>query len=120
MTSNLRPAILKARTARRTGEDLVQVKEAVAAAKAYVKDVFAEESISNLGLEEVEFEPGAESWRITVGFSRPWNSPRTRAQQVMEAIQGEQITPQRRVQKVVIISDRDGSVLSVKNREASG
>lgn len=97
----------------------MQVKEAVAAAKAYVKDVFAEESISNLGLEEVEFEPSADKWRITLGFSRPWHSPRTRAQQVLEAIGGEQMTPQRRVQKVVIVSDRDGSVLSVRNRGAT-
>ena len=85
----------------------MEVKEAIAAAKAYVKDVFADESISNLGLEEVEFEPKSHKWKITVAFSRPWNSPRTRAQQVFEAM-GESITPQRRVQKIVIVSARDG------------
>lgn len=96
----------------------MQVKEAVAAAKAYIQDVFAEESISNLGLEEVQFEPDANSWKITVAFSRPWSSHRTRAQQVMESL-GEQITPQRRVQKVVTVSGDDGLVLSVKNRDPS-
>jgi hypothetical protein len=35
---------------------------------------------------------------ITLGFSRPWNTPRTRAQEVLENLGG--ITPLKRAYKV--------------------
>lgn len=54
----------------------MKVKEAVTTAKTYVQDLFASESISDLGLEEVFFEPQAEEWVVTVAFSRPWKKCR--------------------------------------------
>ena len=52
----------------------MDVKEAVATAKKYLADVFAQEGISNLGLEEVEFDDQLREWRVTLGFSRSWDS----------------------------------------------
>jgi hypothetical protein len=50
---------------------------------------------------------------ITLGFSRSWNTPRTRAQEVLENLGG--ITPLKRAYKVISISD-DGKVISMKDR----
>ena len=50
----------------------MEVKEAIQTAKRWVADVLQEENVSNIGLEEVEFTNGL--WRITIGFSRPWNT----------------------------------------------
>ena len=54
----------------------MDVKEAAKLAKDYVVDLFAEEGIGNVGLEEIELRPGPDGsfWSVTVGFSRPWDS----------------------------------------------
>jgi len=54
----------------------MDVKEAVALAKKYVGEVFAGEPISDVGLEEVEFDDVAGIWAVTIGFSRPWETTR--------------------------------------------
>jgi hypothetical protein len=46
----------------------MEVKEAVALAKQYVYDVFSGETISNIGLEELEFDDDKDIWSITLGF----------------------------------------------------
>ncbi len=51
----------------------MDVKEAVGTAKKYVDDLFANESIANVGLEEVAFDDTKHAWKVTVGFSRTWN-----------------------------------------------
>jgi hypothetical protein len=52
----------------------MDVREAVGLAKKYVQEVFEDEPISDIGLEEVEFE-GGDTWSITIGFSRRWGKP---------------------------------------------
>ena len=42
-------------------------KEAITIAKDYVSDRLADEQVTNVGLEEVEFSPGENAWDITVG-----------------------------------------------------
>jgi hypothetical protein len=91
----------------------MDVKEAIAAAKKYVNEVYADEQVTNLGLEEVEHSPGAGSWEITLAFSRPWNTPRTRAQEILENLGG--VSSLKTSYKVITIAD-DGTVLSMKNR----
>ncbi len=66
----------------------MDTKEAIAAAKKYVNEVYADEQVTNLGLEEIEHILAAGNWRITLAFSRPWNTPRTRAQEVLENLGG--------------------------------
>ncbi len=86
----------------------MDVKEAVKVAKTYVADVFGDEGLFNLGLEEVEHD--ADVWRVTLGFSRPWNTVRN----TMTLITGE--TAPRRSYKVVSINE-DGEIVSVRNRD---
>ena len=51
----------------------MNVKEAVQAANEYLADLYDRERITNVGLEEVVFEDRSNSWKITIGFSRPWD-----------------------------------------------
>ena len=90
----------------------MDVKEAVEIAKSYVRDVLADEQITNLGLDETEHEQATGRWIITVGFARPWNTPRTRAQEVLETLGA--VSSLRRSYKVITISD-NGEVISMKN-----
>ena len=89
----------------------MQVKEAVAIARDYLSDLFAAEQISNLGLEEVDFDDTTKSWLVTLGFSRPWNA------QGAGALAAALGAPHKRDYKIVRISDSDGRVTSVKSRE---
>lgn len=90
----------------------MNVKEAVAHAKAHILDLFADENLTNVGLEEVEFEAQSREWIVTIGFSRPWDEPRS----PLAAALSNSNAP-RRAYKVLRISDNTNQVLSVKNRE---
>ncbi len=91
----------------------MDVKQAIATAKQYVHDLYSEEDVTNLGLEEVEHVLQAGKWVITLSFSRPWNTPRTRAHEVLENLGA--VSALKRSYKVVTVAD-DGTVLSMKNR----
>ena len=90
----------------------MNVKEAVAAAKTYVIELFAEENISDLGLEEVSFDEQKDQWLVTLGFARPWERAATGFAAMLQA----GINP-RRSYKIVRISDETGTAVSVTNRE---
>ena len=93
----------------------MEVKEAAQVAKATVASLFEDQQISNILLEEVDFEELPETWSITVGFFR-------QAQVDSQSIVGS-LSPligRRRSFKVVRIRDRDGQVLSVKHRSVVG
>ena len=91
----------------------MNVKEAVARAKEYLADVFVDEQISNLGLEEVEFDYDDSVWLITLGFSRPWNVSGGGA---LSAVASLGLSGPRSY-KVVCIADANGQLISIKNRE---
>ena len=88
----------------------MQVKEAVGVAKSYVADLFSDEHVMNIGLEEVEFDESAGVWNITVGFSRPWDDENPITKQFRFGAQ------MKRDYKIVRISDDGNRVLSVKSR----
>ncbi len=88
----------------------MDVKEAVNLAKAHVSELFADENIVDLGLEEVEHDDRRHQWRITLGFARAWRRPGALA--VWTSGFSD------RTYKVVTI-DRNGRPLSVKNRETT-
>ena len=90
----------------------MDVKEAVAHAKRYVLELFADENPTNIGLEEVEFDVSGHEWCVTIGFSRPWDEPRN----VFTALAGS--TSPTRTYKTVRIDDASGVVRSITNREA--
>jgi hypothetical protein len=87
----------------------MDVKAAVKVAKEHVLDLFAEENITNLGLEEVEFEGG--EWIVTLGFSRPWDEPRNTLASLAQA------NMPHRSYKIVRIDDKAEQVKGVKHRE---
>lgn len=91
----------------------MDVREAVAAAKKYVQEIFSEENISNLGLEEVEFDEPARIWSVTLGFSRPWDT----AENPFVALGRSLQRP--RAYRIVRISDETGKVLSLKSRKTT-
>ena len=87
----------------------VNVKEAVAVAKGYVTDLYVGEEISDVGLEEVEFEGFSKQWSVTIGFIRPWN--RTLPTALALASRASE-----RSYKVLRIDDDSGEVKSLKDR----
>ncbi len=94
----------------------MEVGEAITVAKNYVKKIFDEDGIKNLGLEEVQFDDSSNTWRITIGFSRPWdNVPSLPAG--LDVAFGP--PPLSRSYKMVRLSDADGRVLSVTSRDVS-
>jgi hypothetical protein len=93
-------------------EGSVEVKEAVGNAKQWLANVLQDEGVTNLGLEEVEFDEEHGLWLITLGFSRPWNSMRD----AFTALSGEPVG--RRAYRVLVVREPDGQVISMKRREA--
>ena len=87
----------------------MDVKQAVQTAREYVVSLYDEEDIMDIGLEEVEFDYCSEQWRVTIGFSRPWD----RTKEVGIRIADFQ---RPRSYKVVHILDGDGQIVSLKDR----
>lgn len=51
---------------------MLNVKEAAARAMEHAREVFDDQNIADLLLEEVDFESGAPpTWKVTVSFVRP-------------------------------------------------
>lgn len=91
----------------------MEVKEAVRVAKEYVGDLFSEEPIEDVGLEEVDFDDAANEWRITVGFSRPWSGKAQAGSGFVSVLAPRHAG---RAYKVVRIDDEQGRVTSLKDR----
>jgi hypothetical protein len=91
----------------------MDVKEAVELAKRHVFELFANEAIINLGLEEVEFDDTDGVWIVTIGFSRPWDRV-SGGVGLTALVQAQTVN---RSYKVIRIQDLSRRVLSVKNRE---
>ena len=90
----------------------MDVKQAVQTAKEHVAEIFTDESIANVGLEEVEFDELNQVWAITIGFSRFWGRPGD----IVRALDGNTA----RTFKIVRIEDNSGRVQSVKHRIVTG
>ena len=87
----------------------MDVKEAVGTAKTYVADLFADEEIAHVGLEEIVFDELSGDWKVTIGFSRPWSQFNA----VVTALDPDR---HGRAYKVVRIKDCDGSIVSLTDR----
>ena len=88
----------------------MDVKEAVSVAKSYLIDLYLGEEITNVGLEEVEFDDVSNKWSVTLGFNRPWDR---HAFDALTRVNG-------RSYKVVRINDVDRRVVSLKDRIIEG
>lgn len=78
-------------------------KEAVTVAKTHVIDLFGDEGITELGLEEIESDGSC--WKITIGFSRTWGGGI-----------GSILSGSKRAYKVLRVSKTDGQMLAVRDR----
>lgn len=85
----------------------MDVREAVQTAKEYLGDLFCDEELFNVGLEEVDFDGVA--WKITLGFSRSWDQKGPLVAALAESRLG-------RSYKVLRIIDETGKVESLKDR----
>ena len=94
----------------------MDVKEAVGKAREYVSEVYSEENIENIGLEEINFDETANCWKVTIGFLRPWDRKDTLPAS-LKYIQGGGSTGwRRRSFKIIQIDDRTGCVVSMTHR----
>jgi len=93
----------------------MQVSEAVRTARAYIADLFADEKIIEIGLEEVRIDDGV--WEVTIGFRRPWPKRIRTESDRMHEIFKPKYKFQDRWYKLVKIRDSDGVVLGVDDRE---
>jgi hypothetical protein len=83
-------------------------KEAIKIAKEYVLDVFGDEGIEDIGLEEITRD--GSRWLITIGFSRKWQKPSAMAVTMHNAIP-------KRSYKELWVDPETNSVLSVKEAD---
>ena len=93
----------------------MDARQAVRTARQYVTELFADDEIGRVDLEEVDFEIESDAWKITVSFTRPNDRPEL----LEDIIPGHPLadaTPVRRSYKVVNIDDASGSVTSLKHR----
>ena len=102
----------------------MDVKEAARTARAHIADLFADENVQHVGLEEVEFDDVADVWNITIGFSRPWELSKDPPKKpismvpapVLEELNPPPPPPPQRSYKIVRVRDSDGHVISVTHR----
>jgi hypothetical protein len=89
----------------------MDMKDAVSLARSSILELLADESVGNVGLEEVAFDAEQALWWVTIGFSRPW--------QVTIGFMPVSGQGPGRCYKVIAISDSDGRVVSVRDRDLS-
>ena len=86
---------------------MISGKEAVAEASQFIRDLLGD-SISDLLLEELEYDDGANRWTVTLSYARP-------------AAAGDNVivmlSPKTRVYKKVQVDANTGMPLSMKIRE---
>ncbi|GEP02565.1 hypothetical protein [Methylobacterium oxalidis] len=90
----------------------MDVKEAVAKAREYLSLVFSDEPISEIRLEEVEFDRVDEAWLITFGLVRP--NVAGKVGQIAALTAG---APYKRSYKIVRVPNSGDGVPSIKIRE---
>ena len=88
----------------------MDVRGAVQRARAFVEDLLQDEGITDVGLEEVVFDDESNEWKITIGFSRPWDLAGDRR----ELFDFE--TGPSRSYKVIRIADDNGEVKAFTDR----
>ena len=86
----------------------IDIKTAVSAAMAFVREMYAEEQLRDLALEEVERSADGVSWLVTVGFGGQERAS------TMSVVAGEG-TP--RQFKQLAVDGATGDVVSMRSRD---
>ncbi len=94
----------------------MDVKEAVQTAKAHIADLYADESIQHVGLEEVTFDNEFDAWKVTIGFFREWDKRSKPSSGLAVRVSGETPDWKRRAFKVVRIDNETGEIRSMTHR----
>ena len=84
--------------------------EAVHAAKRYAKEIFGDEGISRIRLEEINYDADNDEWQITVGFSYQSSTSGLETALRVDTVYGN------RQYKVVRVRDRDGAFAGLTDR----
>lgn len=93
---------------------MLTVREAVEAAERWVRDLYAEEDLNHLRLEEVTLSNDERLWEITLG----WAEPAIRQNPLSAAFSSNlQVLP--RVYKTLQVDAETGKVKSMKIREVA-
>lgn len=87
----------------------MNVSQAVRKAKDYVGELYADEGISRIGLEEIRFDEG--TWAVTIGFVRSFNDQP--AGQLATALRND---PRRRIYKIVRINPDTHDIVAMTHR----
>lgn len=94
----------------------MDMKQAVAAAKASVQELFGDQIVSDPILEEIDFDEIG-NWNITLSFFRIPDVPRRDGGGTALSSVLDQLAGPRRTFKVVKVGNLNGQVKSVKDRE---
>lgn len=97
----------------------MDVKDAVKLAKEYVSEVYSEESIRDLGLEETEFDEAAGEWTITIGFRRPFERRIQKQDNSISSIFRPNAGYENRWYKSVQINSESGKIVRMLDRVLS-
>ena len=90
----------------------MDVQDAIKRAKDFAKVIFSDEDVAQVRTEEFEFDSDREAWLITLGLMRP--AIDTRAGQIATMLGN---TAYKRSYRVFAVSDRSGTVESVKIKQ---
>jgi hypothetical protein len=85
----------------------IPIKTAVSNAMQFIRELYAEDQIKDILLEEVEFSESANQWLITIGF-------------IINKIKENSILPYKEIDhkyKIVHIDAQSGKPISMKIRE---
>ena len=97
-----------------TQAHMIDVKQAVQAATQYARDLFADQELRHLRVEEVELTEDRSIWNITLGWVEP--AIRTRPSLVPSYADGG-VVKLPRVYKVFDVDAESGEVRAMKIRE---
>ena len=89
----------------------IRPEDAVRAAKRWLADVYADEAIAQVALEEVRFREG--NWEITLGFERVGQKQSKNKHKSLFAPE------RRRIYKVVVLAGNDNHVMEMRDREVA-
>ncbi len=85
-------------------------KRGSATAKDYRAELYIDEEVVSIGLEDVRFDYDSDKWFVTIGFSRPWDRKHPLVSALTEAGRPD------RSYKEICVDDDSGDVESLKVR----